>query len=58
MELLLASKDNKHEFRSLKSAVDNIRVFLTALPTEGITQQGNAVLGEYTQQQQWMASEF
>jgi hypothetical protein len=51
LDLLLASKNNKHEFRSLKSAVDNTRVFLTAVPQEGITQQGNEVLGE---QQQWM----
>jgi hypothetical protein len=49
VDLLLASKNNKHEFRSLKSAVDNIRVFLTALPQEGITQQGNEVLSEYKQ---------
>jgi hypothetical protein len=54
VDLLLASKHNKHEFRSLKSAVDNIRVFLTALPQEGITQQGNEVLSEFTQQHQWM----
>jgi hypothetical protein len=47
LDLLLTSKHNKHEFRSLKAAVDNIRVFLTALPQEGITQQGNEVLSEY-----------
>jgi hypothetical protein len=54
VDLLLTSKDNKHEFRSLKSAVDNIRVFLTALPQEGITQQGSEVLSEFTHQQQRM----
>jgi hypothetical protein len=50
VDLLLTSKHNKHEFRSLKSAVQNIRVFLTALPQEGITQQSNEVLSEYAQQ--------
>jgi hypothetical protein len=47
VDLLLISKSNKHEFRSLLSAVDNIKVFLTALPPEGITQQGEKVLSEY-----------
>lgn len=46
VDLLLTSKSNKHEYRSLLSAVDNIKVFLTALPQEGITQQGDTVLRE------------
>jgi hypothetical protein len=52
IDLLLTSKHNKQEFRSLKSAVQNIKVFLTALPQEGISEQGNEVLSEYKQHQQ------
>jgi hypothetical protein len=52
ISLLLTSKENKHEYRSLQSAVQNIKVFLTAMPQEGITQQGNEVLSKYQQQQQ------
>jgi hypothetical protein len=58
VDLLLTSQNNKHEYRSLQSAVDNIKEFLTALPQEGITQQGNNVLSEYQQQQQLHACHF
>lgn len=49
VNLLLTSKSNKQEHRSLQSAVQNINVFLKALSDDVITPEGSQVLGEQQQ---------
>jgi hypothetical protein len=48
--LLNTAKANKSEFNSLLAAVHGIHSFLLELPTDGITSQGNRVLGKRQQQ--------
>jgi hypothetical protein len=50
IDLLNTAKANKAEFNSLLAAVQGIHSFLLELPTDGITSQGNRVLGESQQQ--------
>ena len=46
VQLLLTAKGNKHEYRSLFAAVRSIQRFLQALPADGVTPEGQEVLGE------------
>lgn len=46
MQLLWTSKDNKHEHKSLQSALTNIHRFLQAVPADGVSSEGREVLGE------------
>lgn len=45
IEQLCTAEDNDKEFKSLLVAVKSIQGFLSGLPTDGITPQGNTVLG-------------
>lgn len=46
LQLLLTSKGNKDEHKSLRSALTNINRFLKAVPPEGVSEEGNEVLSK------------
>jgi hypothetical protein len=45
LDLLRTSKYNKKECRSLESLVGIIKTFLASLPPDGLSLEGNRVLG-------------
>jgi hypothetical protein len=47
LQLLLTAKGNKHEHKSLQSAVTNIHRFLRVVPSEGVSDEGNEVLSKW-----------
>jgi hypothetical protein len=47
LQLLLTSKGNKQEQKSLQSAVTNINRFLKAITADGVSDEGNEVLSEW-----------
>lgn len=47
LQLLLVSKGNKNEHKSLQSALTNIHRFLQAIPFDGVTAEGNEVLSKW-----------
>jgi hypothetical protein len=48
LQLLLTSKGNKKEHKSLQSALTNIHRFLEAVNADGVTAAGNEVLSKCT----------
>jgi hypothetical protein len=47
LQLLVTAKGNKHEHKSLQSALTSINRFLKAIPADGVSDEGNEVLSEW-----------